>query len=313
MMGSMQAGSIGIPPLTGTQTSTAVAQMAAKEFNVIILDVKGSWSDGKDPYVIVEYGQQSGNTSTKQDAGKEAVFNEQIGPFAQVRDEVVVFKVCDQDKGQDDFLGATNPLNPKELPRDDAGVWQGTLDIMKNGRNTGALNVQIITPMVEQQLSTGVTEYIVGAIHSTRPIARMDAVVTQEITEVRVPSDVQETIVEIPMERIVERIVEIPEVQTVEKIVEVPQVQVVTKTVETVVEEIVQVPKVEYQEEIIERQVEQVVTVQRTVEVPQIQKRIIQQPVEQIIEEIVQVPKIEYREKLVERQIEQIQTVQRTV
>merc|ERR550514_2283847 len=243
MMGSMQAGSIGIPPLTGTQTSTAVAQMAAKEFNVIILDVKGSWSDGKDPYVIVEYGQQSGNTSTKKDAGKEAVFNEQIGPFAQVSGEQIVFKVCDEDKGNDDHLGMTQAINPKELPRDDAGVWQGSLDIFKNGSPKGSLNVQVITPMVEQQLSTGVTEYIVGAIHSTRPIARMDAVVTQEITEVRVPSDVQETIVEIPMERIVERIVEIPEVQTVEKIV--------------------QVPKIEYQEEIIERQVEQVVTVQR--------------------------------------------------
>merc|ERR1719171_2384233 len=158
-------------------------------------------------------------------------------------------------------------------------------------------NVQTVDGVVET-LSTGTTEYIVGAIYSTRPIAQAEAVVTQEITEVRVPGDIQEQIVEIPMERVIERIVEIPEVQTVEKTVEVPQVQVVTKTVEILQEEIVQVPKIEYQEEIIERQVEQVVTVQRTVEVPQIQKRLIQQPVETIVEEIVQVPKIETVEEV---------------
>ena len=43
-----------------------------------------------------------------------------------------------------------------------------------------------------------------------------------------------------------------------------------------------------------ERQVEQVVTVQRTGEVPQMQRRQIQQPVETIVEEIEQVQKIEY-------------------
>merc|ERR1711977_243044 len=87
----------------------------------------------------------------------------------------------------------------------------------------------------------------------------------------------------------------------------------IQQPVEQIVEEIVQVPKIEYQEEIIERQVEQVATVQRTVEVPQIQKRITQVPKIETVEEIVEVPRVEYQEKLVERPIEEIVTVPRYV
>ena len=68
-------------------------------------------------------------------------------------------------------------------------------------------------------------------------------------------------------------------------------------------------PKIEYQEHIVERQIEHMQTVQRTVDVPQIQKRIIQQPVEQIVENTVEVPKIEYQEQIVERRIEQVATM----
>ena len=69
-------------------------------------------------------------------------------------------------------------------------------------------------------------------------------------------------------------------------------------------------PKIEYQEEIVERHVEQMVTAQKTVKVPQTQKRQTKKPVEQIVEEIAHVPKIEYQEETVERQVKQVVTVQ---
>ena len=102
---------------------------------------------------------------------------------------------------------------------------------------------------IVETLGPGTAEYIVGAICSTHPIAQAEAVVIQEITEVHVPGDVQEQIMEIPMKHIIENIVEIPEVQAVERTADVPQAQVVTKTVEILQEEIVQVPRFGYQEE----------------------------------------------------------------
>ena len=60
----------------------------------------------------------------------------------------------------------------------------------------------------------------------------------------------------------------------------VPQIQIVMKTVESTVEAIVRVPQVECQAKIVERQV-------KTVEVPQIQERIIQQPMKQLVEKVV--------------------------
>ena len=72
---------------------------------------------------------------------------------------------------------------------------------------------------------------------------------------------------------------------------------------EQIAEEVVHAPTIEYQEEIVERHVEQMVTAQRTVKVPQTQKRQTKKPVEQIVEEITEVLEVQHEEDWISRQL----------
>merc|ERR1719482_1432970 len=107
------------------------------------------------------------------------------------------------------------------------------------------------TPIVEapvEVIGRGADEYVIGAIGETRVIAQGETTVEQVVNTVVQQGQIQEQVVEIPMERIVERVVEIPEVQVVDKVVEVPQVQVQQKFVERVVE----IPEVQVVDKVVE-------------------------------------------------------------
>ena len=77
----------------------------------------------QDPYILFEYQGQELTTDVKDDAGKQAKWDETFelpNIYTQVRDHnTIVFKAFDKDIGSSDLLGATDPLEFLELCTDE--------------------------------------------------------------------------------------------------------------------------------------------------------------------------------------------------
>mmetsp|Transcript_5274 Transcript_5274/g.12677 ORF Transcript_5274/g.12677 Transcript_5274/m.12677 type:complete len:126 (+) Transcript_5274:97-474(+) len=97
---------------------------------------QAGFMDKTDPYVELEMGEETYKTATKNNAGGNAVFDEEFAFNKQEGEQTLRVRVYDSDTLSSDLLGA------RDVDLDDSSTGNGSFDVVKDGKVTGQVFIE---------------------------------------------------------------------------------------------------------------------------------------------------------------------------